>query len=214
MIKKYDKKYDGKKYDTKIWYKCKLQKGRFEAQSVQKLLLANFCRVATCGRGLARDARDARDARAADEKRRWPPASSSGVKDGQFHQGRVKHLGLSRKMLAENGGMGTSMPSVPVKGNLPPEIMAFNGTPNSGHGTAGAVNDSLKASSMELTSSSCKGTGETWVLPRLVCVAQPSQWFNASDNPISLTIKFPGPNQGIFSRIFHVGGKGLGPRST
>ena len=77
------------------------------------------------------------------------------------HQGRVKHLGLSRKMLAENGGMGTSMPSVPVKGNLPPEIMAFNGTPNSGHGTAGAVNDSLKASSMELTSSSCKGTGET-----------------------------------------------------
>ena len=28
------------------------------------------------------------------------------------HQGRVKHLGLSRKMLAENGGMGTSMSSV------------------------------------------------------------------------------------------------------
>lgn len=60
MVKNMIQKYD-------ISVSCKKDGLR---HSVQKLLLANFCRVATCGRGLARDARDARDARAADEKRR------------------------------------------------------------------------------------------------------------------------------------------------
>ena len=210
MIKKYDKKYGGKKYDTKIWYKCKLQKGRFEAQSVQKLLLANFCRVATCGRGLARDARDAR---AADEKRRWPrPPALEWKMDSS--PGASKAPGTFQENVSRKWWNGYQY------------VLSMHQSKGTFHQKSWHSMGLQTAAMAQLVQSTTLWKPLAWSSPVRPARGQVKPEFypawsvlhsHHSDSMqaiIPSPLPLSSPNQGIFSRIFHVGGKGLGPRST